>query len=97
MSLITAYRPTKWDDVIGQTNAVKTLSAAIEKKRAQVFALCGPSGTGKTTLARIAAAVIGCKANDLIEVDAATSVLRTRRLWVGGHDDHVLTRILIPA
>jgi len=72
MSLITAYRPTKWDDVIGQNNAVKTLSAAIENRRAQVFALCGPSGTGKTTLARIAAAVIGCKANDLIEVDAAT-------------------------
>lgn len=72
MSFITAYRPAKWDEVVGQPQAVKALRGAIENKRAQVFALTGPSGTGKTTLARIAVNVVGCKPNDLIEVDAAT-------------------------
>lgn len=72
MALITDYRPKTWDEVIGQQGAVKSLRGAIENKRAQVFALSGPSGTGKTTLARIAANVVGCTGSDLIEVDAVT-------------------------
>lgn len=72
MSFITKYRPQRYQDVLGQADAAKALESAVSGKRAQVFALSGPSGTGKTTLARIAAASVGCKPSDILEVDAAT-------------------------
>lgn len=66
------YRPTSFDDVVGQDVVIKNLRAAIKKKLSQVFLFHGPSGCGKTTLARISAAEFGCSESDLIEVDAAT-------------------------
>lgn len=72
MSFITNYRPNTFKDVLGQDAACKALEGALEKKRAQCFVLTGPSGVGKTTLARIAAQVAGCAKADIIEADAAT-------------------------
>lgn len=69
-SLLTKYRPQTWKDVIGQGPVVKSLSTAIERKSSHAYLLVGPSGTGKTTLARIAAKVLGC--TSIEEVDAAT-------------------------
>jgi len=71
-TLITKYRPKKFDDVIGQGSQVASLKKAIEKGTSQTILLTGPTGVGKTTLARIAASVAGCKAGDIMEVDAAT-------------------------
>lgn len=73
MDFITKYRPGKFSEVIGQAAAVKALDGALTNRRASVFILSGPSGTGKTTLARIAASVVGCKPGDIIEADAATN------------------------
>ena len=57
-SLFEKYRPKKFDDVLGQTRAVKALLSIRERGgfggRAYWFA--GSSGTGKTTLARLCAA-----------------------------------------
>lgn len=72
MSLHTRFRPTDWDDVIGQDTIVSSLRNALAKKASQTFLLVGPSGTGKTTLARIAASKVGCDKSGLLEVDAAT-------------------------
>jgi DNA polymerase-3 subunit gamma/tau len=69
--LYTKYRPDKWDDVIGQGAAVKSLRNIIKRGDAQAFILVGPSGTGKTTLARIAAHEVGCSDEALLEVNAA--------------------------
>ncbi len=54
-SFHTKYRPTKWEDVLGQGATVKSLKATVKANRAHVFLFTGPSGTGKTTLASILA------------------------------------------
>lgn len=71
--LHTKYRPKTFDEVIGQETLVKALQRAIAKKGNQVFLFHGPSGTGKTTLARICADMFGCAKADIIEEDAATN------------------------
>jgi DNA polymerase-3 subunit gamma/tau len=71
--LITKYRPKTFDEVVGHAAAVKALQSAIKKGAARAFLFTGPSGTGKTTLARIVAKEAGCSPANLIEVDAATN------------------------
>jgi DNA polymerase-3 subunit gamma/tau len=51
---------------------VKSLASAVKRRTSQAFLLSGPSGVGKTTLARIAASQLGVKQRDLTEVDGAT-------------------------
>ena len=74
MSLHTAHRPTSWGDVVGQDHIVKSLQKAAKDKRAHTFLFSGPSGVGKTTLARILAnEFAGGKASpaNIYEIEAA--------------------------
>lgn len=71
-SLLIKYRPQYFDQVLGHDAVLKSLEAAIKAKRSQAYLLAGPSGTGKTTLARIAARALGCAEYDIHETDAAT-------------------------
>ena len=68
---INKYRPDTWDKVVGHKEQVASIKAALEKKRAKVFLFSGPGGTGKTTLARIAAVTAGCPLSEHIEINAA--------------------------
>lgn len=69
--LHTAHRPRTFKDVIGQVAAVKSLVGVLNRDGAHAFLLSGPSGVGKTTLARICAGYLRC--DDVIDVDAATN------------------------
>lgn len=71
-ALITKYRPGDFKKVVGQASVVRALERAVKDRLGTAFLFTGPSGVGKTTLARIAAKALGCSAIDLQEVDAAT-------------------------
>ena len=72
LSILTRYRPESFAEVVGQDAVVRSLESAIKKRASTAFLFTGPSGTGKTTLARIAALELGCLPADLEEYDAAT-------------------------
>jgi DNA polymerase-3 subunit gamma/tau len=63
--LARKYRPTNFDDLIGQEALVRTLSNAIRSGRiAHAFLLTGIRGIGKTTTARIIARALNCIGED---------------------------------
>ena len=71
-SLITKYRPQQFSEVVGQDAVVRSLQTVLKRKSSKTFLFVGPSGVGKTTLARIVASEAGCALTDRLEVDAAT-------------------------
>jgi len=74
IALYRKYRPEHFDEVIGQDHIVKAISGALEAgKVAHAYLLCGPRGTGKTTIARIIAHELGTSVNDIYEMDAASN------------------------
>ena len=73
-SLAVKYRPKTFNEVCGQNITTTILAKTLEKqafKNAYLFA--GPSGTGKTTLARCFATAINNGVGDPIEIDAASN------------------------
>ena len=75
MALYNDMRPTTFDEVFGQDEAVKILKAVLEQdeaKRPRVFLLTGNYGCGKTTLASVFARAIGItKRMDFQVLDAS--------------------------
>ena len=56
------YRPTRFDEVVGQEHVSQTLKNALKNDHlAHAFLFCGPRGVGKTTCARILAKVLNCQ------------------------------------
>ncbi|MBA2406921.1 MAG: DNA polymerase III subunit gamma/tau [Chitinophagales bacterium] len=56
------YRPSRFEDVIGQAQVTNTLKNALRTNQvAQSFLFCGPRGVGKTTCARILAKAVNCE------------------------------------
>ena len=73
-SLAVKYRPKTFDDVVSQVSVIKLLKRQLELnifKNAYLF--CGPSGDGKTTLARIFANEINKGQGTPIEIDGASN------------------------
>lgn len=73
-TLATKYRPQTFNEVCSQTSIKKILQRQIELKQFKnVYLFSGPSGTGKTTLARIFANEINMYQGSPIEIDGASN------------------------
>lgn len=67
------YRPETFDEMIGQDHVVQSLKSLFEQKTyPHAYLFQGGSGTGKTTLARIVAKMLGCDHENIMEIDAAS-------------------------
>jgi DNA polymerase-3 subunit gamma/tau len=80
MSLSQKYRPTKFEDILGQEDIVLILRNQIAKKRiGSSYLFLGPSGSGKTTLARVLAMAVNCerpaKGNPCGRCDSCRAIL----------------------
>jgi DNA polymerase-3 subunit gamma/tau len=87
-TLYRAYRPSKFDEVKGQSQVTDVLKAAIKNKKiAHAYLFCGSRGTGKTSVARILAKELGVSDKDLYEIDAASNrgINEIRELREGVH------------
>jgi DNA polymerase III subunit gamma/tau len=73
-SLYRLHRPSTFKDVVGQEQVTGPLEEAVRNKKiGHAYLFAGSRGLGKTSVARIFAAAIGCKENDLYEIDAASN------------------------
>ncbi|MBP6857830.1 MAG: DNA polymerase III subunit gamma/tau [Candidatus Pacebacteria bacterium] len=72
--LYRKYRPSDWEEVVGQEHIVSVLKQSITNNSfAQAYLFTGSRGTGKTSVARIFAKSIGTSPEDIIEIDAASN------------------------
>ena len=60
-ALYRQYRPTRFEEVIGQEHVTRTLKNQVASgKLAHAYLFCGIRGTGKTTSARILSRAANC-------------------------------------
>lgn len=70
-ALINKYRPADWDQVVGHEAPIRALVRSLKSASCpHSFLFTGPSGVGKTTMARILAKELLA---DITEIDAASN------------------------
>src|SRR5512147_1897011 len=86
LALARKYRPKRFATVAVQSHVSTTLKGAIARDRvAHGYLLCGPRGTGKTTLARVLAMALNCERRGDPELagEPCGECASCRRIWSG--------------
>src|SRR5471030_1048340 len=83
LALARKYRPKRFADVAVQSHVSTTLKGAIARGRvAHGYLLCGPRGTGKTTLARVLAMALNCE-HKLDDGEPCGECASCKSIWAG--------------
>ena len=83
LALARKYRPRTFAGVAVQSHVSDTLRGAIARERvAHGYLLCGPRGTGKTTLARVLAMALNCE-NKSPDGEPCGECTSCQRIWSG--------------
>ncbi len=93
------YRPTTFEEVVGQEAITKTLENAIEKNQlAQALLFTGPRGVGKTTCARILAKRINSTGEESEDEDFAFNIFELDAASNNSVDDirNLIDQVRIP-
>ncbi len=88
--LARKYRPSSFDDLIGQEPMVRTLRNAFASDRiAQAYMLTGVRGVGKTTTARILARALNYETNTIKQptLDFSEPGIHCEQIMAGRHVD----------
>src|SRR6478609_2799036 len=86
LALARKYRPKRFADVAVQSHVSSTLKGAIARGRvAHGYLLCGPRGTGKTTLARVLAMALNCERrfDPALDGEPCGECINCQRIWSG--------------
>jgi DNA polymerase-3 subunit gamma/tau len=86
LALARKYRPRNFATVAVQSHVANTLKGAIARDRvAHGYLLCGPRGTGKTTLARVLAMALNCerRGDPALAGEPCGSCTSCLRIWSG--------------
>ncbi|MEQ1692891.1 MAG: DNA polymerase III subunit gamma/tau [Gemmatimonas sp.] len=86
LALARKYRPRNFASVAVQSHVANTLKGAIARGRvAHGYLLCGPRGTGKTTLARVLAMALNCERRGEADLQGEPCGVCTncQRIWSG--------------
>ncbi len=86
LALARKYRPRAFAEVAVQTHVADTLKGAIARGRvAHGYLLCGPRGTGKTTLARVLAMALNCehRGDPALDGEPCGRCASCQRIWSG--------------
>lgn len=78
MSLYSTVRPTQFSEIVGHGAVVRSLERIVGERCSRrdvphAFLFSGPTGTGKTTLARILMRAFGCSEESIAELNAANT------------------------
>ena len=86
IALARKYRPRNFASVAVQSHVANTLKGAIARDRvAHGYLLCGPRGTGKTTLARVLAMALNCerRGDPALQGEPCGECTSCQRIWAG--------------
>lgn len=72
MSLYLGYRPQEFEQIKGNREVLESIQNALQKDFPHSILLTGPTGCGKTTIARIISRELGAKGSDIVELDFAS-------------------------